>query len=417
MIKKYNIWYCHPFGCSPDFGNKIANRPYFFAKEWSKKEHRTVLIGSSYEHLGGFKTETIQKNPMNFNPNINYLWLETPKYKGNGLNRIRNSLAYANQLKNNALNIVNSYGSPDIIICSSPHPFHYKACKKIANRFNAKLISEIRDLWPLSLIELLGVYKFHPLCLWLNKIETDMCRNSDMVVSLLENAYEYLKNKGLDKKRFTHIPNGYCTSIESFDTDTFEKDEDYIKLSKFRENGNFIIGYNGAHGEPNRLRIICEAIKSINNSNIKLILIGTGNIKNILVEKYIKVENIHFFDPKPRESIHLYQKLFNIAYWCLDDKPIFNYGLSPNKLYEYCYRNLVVLTPYKPSPQLLQRTKNTLYFENNNLESLIKTINLAYSMPNNDLKNLGNQAQKVIKENYLISKLAQDYIKVFNKIA
>ena len=74
-----------------------------------------------------------------------------------------------------------------------------------------------------------------------------------------------------------------------------------------------------------------------NNESIKLVLIGDGNIKKDLLDRYGAQDNIKFFDSKSKSHIVFYQKLFDLGYFCLDDKQLFDYGISPNKLYEYCY--------------------------------------------------------------------------------
>ena len=80
-------------------------RPYYFAVEWIKNGHTVTIITSSFSHLRSAqprcKTPVVIENVNG----IQYIWLQTLKYHGNGFRRILNMLSFAAQLRVRSLPI------------------------------------------------------------------------------------------------------------------------------------------------------------------------------------------------------------------------------------------------------------------------------------------------------------------------
>ena len=70
----------------------------------------------------------------------------------NKLQRLINMLVYARRLVTLSNKFRLQYGKPDIIIASSVHPLTLVAGIRIAKKFKVPCVSEIRDLWPESLV-------------------------------------------------------------------------------------------------------------------------------------------------------------------------------------------------------------------------------------------------------------------------
>ncbi|MER2000362.1 MAG: glycosyltransferase, partial [Lysinibacillus sp.] len=127
-------------------------RPYYLAKEWVKKGHQVTIIGASYSHL---RTQNIEINAgFMFEEQIEgirYIWLKTSEYANNGLSRLKNTFEFSFLLYKHAKKLCNMI-QPDVVLASSPHPFIFYGAKKIAKKGNCKIVFEVRDLWPLSMI-------------------------------------------------------------------------------------------------------------------------------------------------------------------------------------------------------------------------------------------------------------------------
>lgn len=408
-----NIWYCHPYACSPLKGKRRPNRAYFLSDEWCKLGHKARVITSSFEHISGEQTNQTSAIEIAKQNNVQFAWLKTRRYQGNGLGRILNMLDYARGLRKQRKQLFQELGKPDVVICSAQHPFHFFACKKIAKETGAKLMVEIRDLWPLSLIELLGVSKFHPLCLVLSYIQKKMCQQTNVLISLLSHAKPYFVQQGLQPEKFHWIPNGY-TPQESNDAmlKDVSMDPDYQQIKALKEKGHFIVGYTGAHGEPNCLRILVEASK-LTGERVKFVLIGDGNIKRELVQQ-CDSHNVIFIDPKDKSHIKCYQALFSACYMGIERLDIYRYGISFNKMYEYMYNRCLIISGKYPEHSALHQANSALFFENDSIESLVSTIQRAVSLPEQERNEIKERAYKHVKQHFLYSTLAKEFEALFN---
>src|SRR5689334_18625209 len=70
-------------------------RPYYLAREWVRLGHRVTIVASSESHVRTL-APTLDGAPQLLETidGIDYLWLATPAYRGNGLARVRNMAAF-----------------------------------------------------------------------------------------------------------------------------------------------------------------------------------------------------------------------------------------------------------------------------------------------------------------------------------
>ena len=161
-----NVWYCHHYAGSRLEAN--YGRPYFLAKALIEQGHRCRVISASFHHL--MRSPVDQRNNVVSEKvnSVNFTWLKASRYVGNGAGRFKNMFMFAFRLRFENLVDDHEIEKPDVIIISSTHPFHIFAGAYWAKKHHAKLIFEVRDLWPLSLIQILGISEYHPLSIILN---------------------------------------------------------------------------------------------------------------------------------------------------------------------------------------------------------------------------------------------------------
>lgn len=155
--KRLHILFVAHFAGSPLHG--MVHGHYHLAREWVKAGHRVTIIAASWAHTRDKQPKVAARVTEEFISGIRYLWVRTPQYDpGKKFGRVMNLVAFAAQ----ALLLPPSFPRPDIVICSSHCPFAFLAAERYARRVNAKLVFEVRDLWPLTLIELAGASRSNP---------------------------------------------------------------------------------------------------------------------------------------------------------------------------------------------------------------------------------------------------------------
>ena len=86
---------------------------------------------------------------------------------------------------------------PQAIIYSSPAPYAFVVAAWLAKRYKAKLIFEVRDIWPDSLAEFVNLSPNNPLVWLAALIERFAYRRADHIASLLPLAAEHMISRGM----------------------------------------------------------------------------------------------------------------------------------------------------------------------------------------------------------------------------
>jgi glycosyltransferase involved in cell wall biosynthesis len=309
-------------------------RPYYFAREWARMGHQVAIVASSESHVRTVAPEIKGAMTTEIIDGIHYYWLKTPTYQGNGIPRAVNIFAFVAQLYRFAgLWLTNK---PDLVITSSTHPLDNFPGKWIAQKAGAKLIYEVHDLWPLSLIELGGMSKYHPFVQLIQIAENFAYRNADFVVSLLPTALAHMQAHGLAPEKFVYVPNGI--DVHEWESQAEPLPEEQSEnLANIKQQFRFLIGYAGAHGLANGLDTVLDAAKQLVDAPVAFVLVGQGPEKQRLQSHCSQegIENVFFLKTIPKSTIPSFLSEMDALYIGLKSEPLFRFGVSPNKLMDY----------------------------------------------------------------------------------
>ena len=103
---------------------------------------------------------------------------------------------------------------------------------------------------------------------------------------------------------------------------------------------SFKIFYAGAHGVANGLDVMLDAAKLLQdeeNSHIRFVLIGDGTRKEALKNRAasMQLQNVEFRASLPKSEIPAVLREAHACFMHLRDLPVFRWGVSPNKLFDY----------------------------------------------------------------------------------
>ena len=117
-----NIWLLHPFAGGPA-GLGRHWRPFWLADAWTRMGHRPLVVSARFHHL--------HQAPQAAGPqrigNVDFWFLETPRYGDGSLGRLWNNLSFGPRFQLNATRISEQFGKPDLVIASTPHLFFVSA--------------------------------------------------------------------------------------------------------------------------------------------------------------------------------------------------------------------------------------------------------------------------------------------------
>ena len=315
------IWminhYAEPYG-----------RQHNLAGELIRRGHRVVIFASSFDHRTRQENrlapgEKVKREDIDGVP---YVWLRTPPYPGNTSARVWNMAVFAGRIWR--VGKAAGFERPDVIIGSSPHLFAALAAQRLAARFRVPFVLEVRDLWPQSLVDLANVSARHPVVRGLEKMERYLYRRAARIISLLPGAVDHMVEKGADRERVVWIPNG-------INTDLVPPPEPPAN------DGVFTVMYAGAHGLANALDYVLDAAAVLQQEDldrrILIRFIGDGPEKSRLQEVAAQREltNVRFDGPVPRNRVYDLLREADAFVMPLKHSPVFRWGVSPNKLFDY----------------------------------------------------------------------------------
>jgi glycosyltransferase involved in cell wall biosynthesis len=362
-----------------------------------------LIICASNHHTRTSPAVEEDINKVTICSGIKYYQVRTRSYKGNNISRILNMAHFSLGVAKMAREIkMGRLERPDIIISSSAHIFSYLPARLLAKRFKTKLIFEVRDLWPLSLIELIGIPRLHPFVLFMSCIEKSAYKKSDAVVSVLPNAVEYMVNRGLNRRKFNYIPNGVNSDEweagEKVLNATFKVVFDFLKA-----NGKFVVVYAGAHGLPNALDQVLDlgSVLQGQDAPYHFIFIGDGNRKKYLQERAEK-EKSHFVSFFPRLQKKEILPVLLQADACFigwERKNIYRFGISPNKIGDYFMAGKPVVHAVEASNNPVAEAGAGITVEPYNPVELDQAIRRLIAMGSEERNRLGERGKKYAVEN------------------
>ena len=415
-VSKKTIWYCHHYAGSPKLG--MSYRPFHITKAFNQLGHNGFVIRASFHHLLRQAAPPQREGISCYEEEgVPVVCIKARYYRGNGLGRLLNSLDYALGIKKYYQSIIDKTGKPEVIIVSSAHPFHFKFLYKLSRKLGAKLIFEVRDLWPLSLQELLGVNQWHPMSIWLSHIEKKAYKHSDYVVSLLDKALPYMQPRGLSPERFIHIPNGVAV-LSNDRVQSALNPKLKQQIEKLRGKKKILLGYAGAMGKPNALESLIKALKLLQDNHIKLhcILVGDGGLKQELVQyaDSLKLENVTFMDPILKAEVNLFLAQMDVLYLGWNNSPLYQYGVSPNKLFDYMLAKKPIVESGGAPRSIIDEAGCGIRCKAESPKAISETLETMVRLTDDQRKQMGQKAYHMVTENFDYHKLACDYQKVFN---
>lgn len=306
-----------------------GTRHYSLAKGLIQRGHEVVIVASSFDHdsrkdrLGPrepFRRETLDGVP--------FLWLKVPGYRANGASRLWNMLAFAHALKRHAL--AQTWARPDLLYGSSPHPFAALAALRLAQGLGVPFVLEIRDVWPQSLVEVMGISRHHPIVWLLARIERELYQGANHIVTLLPTVARRVAERGGDPSAITWVSNGIDLDMVPAPTPPPERD-------------TFTVIYPGALGISNALdlmvgaAVLLQAREASLPKRLDLVLMGHGPEKERIAAAAAAagLRNFRFLAPVPKREVYGVLATAD-AFWSSSRVTgLWEHGISFNKLFDF----------------------------------------------------------------------------------
>ncbi len=374
-------------------------RHFFLGRELVKRGHEVTVVASAFGHKTGRSRlapgESVRRETHD---GIDFVWLRTPGYRGNGAARLKDMLAFVRRVL--ALTPAALPNRPDLVLGSSPPPFAAWAALILARRFRVPFVLEVRDPWPQVLVEVGGMSRWHPLIVTMARIERLLCRRADAIVSASRYATPHYVSRGAEAQAVHWVPQGVDAASLPAPAPPPARDE-------------FLLAYAGAHGMANGLDALLDAAAILQHDpatrRAKLRLIGDGPEKPRLMRRAAEegIRNVVFDEPVPNADIHTVLTEADACVINVRNLPLYTWWASWQKIGDYMAAGRPVVIASSAYDNPVRDAQSGITVAGDDAAGLAGSVKALMALTPTERWEMGLRGRRHIEENYAFAQLAE----------
>ncbi len=222
-------------------------------------------------------------------------------------------------------------GPAEVVVVSSPTFFSIGAGWLLARLKRARLVVEVRDLWPAIFTEL-GVLTSRPLIRLLERLELAAYAAADTVIVVSDGFRANLIGRGVPADKVHTIRNG----VRPGDFDPSAPADTALRARLGAGPGDCLVLYAGTHGISQGLTSVAEAADRLTGEPVRFAFVGDGADKQRLRQRVTELglRNVTLLSGVPHEQVPALLAASDICLVPLRDVPLFS-SFIPSKMFEY----------------------------------------------------------------------------------
>ncbi len=332
MIKPM-VWIISYFAGGPSYCPRIPD--YSLAKYLREHGYDAIVFAGSALHnttINFIIDNKIYRKAMV--DGVPFVYVRTRQYES----RKEESLSFID-FYINMMRCYKYFRKPNIIIAAMPQPLSCLAGYRIAKKYHIPYITSIVDLWPLSIVEYADFSDSNLAIRTMYAYEKWLYEKSDELVFTWEGAYDYIVDKGWDKKvprsKFHYINIGVDLKEFYHNKENYQINDPDLIDDKFR------VMYCGSVRTANDIGTVVSCAKSLNGdgygNRIRFIIYGDGPDREVLQKRCLDegIPNVVFKGAIDKKYIPYVLSRSNLNVLNLKPAKTQKYGNSSNKLFEY----------------------------------------------------------------------------------
>lgn len=398
------IWYVSKY-VAPPAKASAGGRGYLIMRELARMGHECVIITSNSNQLAEVP-DMDEPYRLQRVDGLQLWWVNTLKYRvAKSLRRILSWLDFEWRLWRMPKATL---PRPDAIIVSSLSLLTILNGFLLRRRYGARLVLEIRDIWPLTITEEGGFSPRNPLVLGLGWIEKWGYRYADAVVGTMPNLTEHV-GEVLGTPKPTHcIPMGVdeATLVAGG-----ELPSDYVE--KYIPKGKFVVAHAGTIGITNALDTLLDCAEQMKDDpTVHFLVVGEGDLRAHYQQKYAHLPNLTFAPRVPKTMVQAVLARCDLLYFSVHVSKVWRFGQSLNKVIDYMLAGKPVVASYTGFPSMINEAGCGSYVPAGDVSALRQELERYARMPASERAELGAKGRAWILANRQYPKLAEDYLKI-----
>lgn len=380
----------------------IGGRHHYLARELAKLGHEVTLVAARRHHLLRDGVDAATQPDEEIVDGYRFVRIDVPAYdNAHDKRRVLAGLVFSAKLpwvcRRLALR-------PDAVLCSSPDLLSYLGAERLAQACGARLVFEVRDIWPLTLIEIGGYSPRHPFIRFLQWIEDRAYARADCMLSNLEGAVEHMAARGMDRGKFTWVSNGIAVD-EIANPEPLPPEV----AAQIPAEGLRVI-YTGTLGTANALDTLIEAAALLRDlPDVQILLVGQGRARSDLEARCVALglTNVRFLGVVPKRQVQSVLAACDICYIGWHRSRLYRWGIAANKVPEYLASGKPIVHGFSGSCDPVEKFDAGLTVPAEDPQALADAIRRLHAMSEEERRRMGENGRRAALENFDYSKLAR----------
>jgi hypothetical protein len=324
---------------------------------------------------------------------------------------LKKTLGHLSFMASSVLLAARRCGPADVVVVSSPTFFSILAAVILARMKHARLVVEVRDLWPAIFVEL-GVIRNKHVIRLLEALELAAYRTADAVVVVSEGFRNDIVRRGISPTKVHTIRNGA-------DLDRFAVESGDVTAGREALGAgphDVLVLYIGAHGISHGLVSVAEAAARLTREPIRFASVGEGAAKSQFLDRLgeLAVENVTTLPGVSRDVVPTLLAAADICLAPLRDVQLFS-TFIPSKIFEYLAAGKPVIGSLRGEPAQILTDAGAIVVNPEDPEALANAIRRLASDPEQRAL-MGKCGRMYVEQHFDRRVLAQRYRKLLTNL-
>lgn len=398
------IWYVSKYVTPPSKGS-AGGRGYLIMREIAKRGIPCVIVTSDANCLGDIP-ENKAAYDTEEEDGLTIRWVRTFKYSvAKSWRRIVSWLSFEWRL---FLMPKADLPAPSTVVISSLSLLTILNGFVLRKKYGCRLIFEVRDIWPLTIVEEGGFSKHNPFVILLSWVERLGYARSDAIVGTMPNLQEHVQEVLGRQKEVYCIPMGIAEDLLE---DACEAPPDYV--AKYFPKDKFIVTYAGTIGITNALDSFFECVSAMaGHTQIHFVVVGEGDLRDEYISEYGGLRNLTFAPRVPKAMVNSILTASDILYFSVYPSEVWKYGQSLNKVTDYMAAGRPIIASYSGFPSMINEADCGSFVPANDVDALRAEILRYFEMPESERLRIGERGSAWIRANRNYERLAKSYLPI-----
>jgi glycosyltransferase involved in cell wall biosynthesis len=233
-------------------------------------------------------------------------------------------------------------------------------------------------------------------------------------VSLLPQTLAYMQSRGVRTNHWHYLPNGIDPQHVGPGA---APDDVRTRIEAWQADGQLVVLYAGALGYSNNVRSLLSVMHVLKQkaAKVRAVIVGWGEHEALLRAQASELDltqHVLFAGRTSREEALGIMRLADVGYISLVPAPLFRFGISPNKIFDYMMCELPILGALAVGGELVEDAGCGIVVRSTDVGAIAEALSRFRTMQPQQRRQLGAKGRAYAIEHHDYAKLAARFLAI-----